>query len=149
MDGDPVTGEPSEEPKSFSEIFADVFPYYLAMGMSYDEFWRGSPSLVRDYRKAHEIKLQREEWSRHRQGMYFMQALRVAMSGFAKDKSNPETYPQEPWPLTEKEAREQEQREARNRYNRMREKLLGEARAARKKRDEEAVKKEAGEDGGD
>lgn len=123
-------------------MFQDIFPYYLAIGMSYNEFWYGRPGLARDYRKAYDIKVHNEEWARHRQGMYVMQALRVVMSGFAKDKSNPETYPKEPWPLTEKEDQERQQREARERYYRMREKLFRES-----KQHAEEAKKEAVENG--
>ena len=77
-DGDGLIGpEPSEpqDQKSLAELFREVFPYYLAMGMTYDEFWRGDPTLVRDYRKARDIRMRQDEWARHRQGQYVFAAL--------------------------------------------------------------------------
>ena len=60
MDGDPVEGEPSEV-KTLGETFSLLCPQYMAMGMTYDEFWYGNPSMVRAYRKAWEIKQRAEE----------------------------------------------------------------------------------------
>ena len=115
MDGDDLSESEPSEPKSLGELFREVFPYYIAMGMTYDEFWYGDPTLARDYRKAQDIRLHQEEWARHRQGEYFMAALLAiapVIKPFVKDPK-PGNYPEEPWPLTEKEAREREIRKER------------------------------------
>ena len=106
MDGDAVEAEPSQ--LTLTEFFIQMFPVYMSMGMSYDEYWNGPSWLAKSYREAHEMKRKQEEWARHRQGAYFMQALRVALSGFSKDKTHPEKYPDKPWPISEKDAREHE-----------------------------------------
>lgn len=152
MDGDAVAAEPSQEakePKSLAEVFHEIFPSYLAMGMSYEEFWHGSPWLVRAYRKAHEMRIRNEEWARHRQGMYFMQALKVAMSGFSKDSGKKESYPMEPWPLTEKEAKEQEQRREEENFKQYLAQLEAESERNKKLLAEKAAKEEAVKDGGE
>ena len=137
MDGECVTDEPSEgsKPKTLYQLFRDIFPSYQAMGMSYDEFWNGPVWLAKSYRESYEMRMKNDEWARHRQGMYVLQALKVALSGFSKNKADTESYPERPWPLTEKEAKEQEKQEARDRYYRMRDKLMMEARQARQKKE--------------
>lgn len=152
MDGDSVTeGKPSEQPRpTMTEVFYRHLPYYLSIGMTADEYWNGSTSLVKSYREAHEMCMKREEWARWRQGLYVYNALLnaapVIRTNFGKGKVEPGKYPEEPWPLTEKEAEERRQRDARERYYHMREKLMAEAKQARERRAEEADTKEASED---
>lgn len=135
MDGDDLSeSEPSEQ-KSLGELFREVFPHYLAMGMTYDEFWYGDPTLVRDYRRARDIKLRQEEWARHRQGEYFMAALIAiapVIKPFVKD-AKPGNYPEEPWPLTEKEAKEREIRKERENTLRFIKQLEAESERNKKK----------------
>lgn len=148
MDGDPVEGEPSNEPVTLADIFSAVFPQYLAMGMTYDEFWYGCPSLVRDYRKAYEIKRHNEEWARWRSGAYFFCALLKAapvLRAFGKGDVKPGEYPAEPWPLTEKEAREREEAREKEKYERYLAKMNADSERELKRRAQMA--KEAKENG--
>lgn len=92
----------------------------MLMGMSYDEFWNGPVWLAESYRKTYEMRKRNEEFARHRQGMYFMQALTVALQGFNKDKSQVVKYPDRPWPITEEEAQEREEQNYRDYIARMR-----------------------------
>ena len=118
------------------------------MGMSYNEFWYGDPTLVRDYRKAWEIRQHNEEWARWRNGMYFYDALlkvSPVLRPFAKGKVEPGKYPERPYPLTEKEAKEQErQREEENFKEYLR---RMEAESERNLKLREQAKKEAVENG--
>ncbi len=120
MDGDDLEESEPSEPKSLAEIFSDAFPYYLAMGMSYDEFWRGNPSLVRDYRKAYDIKRHERNNDMWMLGRYFFMALHSSalLVGFPEKNYKPPKdggYLDRPLPITEKEAEEQErQREQEN-----------------------------------
>ena len=148
MDGDAVEAEPSED-ISISEFFIRMFPYYMNMGMSYNEYWHGPAWLVKAYREAYETRLKNEEWARHRQGMYYLQALKVALSGFNKDKSKSEKYPEEPWPMTEKEAKEQEKRKEERNFKEFLSQLEAESERNLKKRKENAKQKEAVKDGDD
>lgn len=134
MDGDAVEAEPST---TITEFFIEMFPYYMMMGMSYKEYWHGPAWLAKSYRDAFALRRKEEEWARHRQGMYFMQALAVALQGFSKDKSHKETYPMEPWPLTQQEANEREAIKEREGY----EKALAQRKAEIARRKEmEAIK---------
>lgn len=137
MDGDPVRapspfkdiGEDDGGEKSpavsvgtYTELFRKVWPEYLAIGMSYDEFWRMDASLARDYRKAYEIRQRREEWARWRQGAYIYDALlRVApvLRAFGKGKVEAGEYPDEPYPLTNREAEERMEARRRQKMERM------------------------------
>lgn len=154
MDGDPV-GEPSQDqiPTTMTEVFLRVFPQYLAMGMSYDEFWRGPAQLAKAYREAQEMRRKEEEWARWRQGAYIYDALlRVApvmRASFGGGKVEPGRYPEEPWPLTEREARERAEAREKENYERYIAQMeLASAREL-KRRAEETAKKEVSEHGGD
>ena len=140
MDGDAIEAAPS---LTITEFFIKMFPYYMEMGMSYREYWHGPAWLVKAYREAYEMRRKNEEWARHRQGAYFMQALSVALQGFSKDKTHKEKYPESPWPITQKEAIEQEQARERAGY----EQALAQRRLAAQRRAEELKQKEAGMDG--
>ena len=103
MDG----GEGSPKtPVSSRELFAKVFPSYLALGMTYNEFYREDHELVIAYRKASEIKREKENADMWLQGLYVYQAVsRVAplIIPFAKHPKA-EPYLTKPIPLTEKDA---------------------------------------------
>lgn len=145
MDGDPVAGEPSDAPQTLTDAFIAMCPFYLEMGMSYNDYWHRNTSVHKAYRDAYELRKRNNEWARHRQGEYVLQALAVALQCFSKDKSQNVKYPTKPWPLTERDAREREEREAKARYMNMREKLLAESKQAQAKKQE--GQKEAVEDG--
>lgn len=148
MDGDLVTPGPSptDEDLSLAGLFETLCPHYMAMGMTYWQFWNCPTRMHKAVRKAYEIRNRNEEWSRWRQGAYFMRALAVAMAGFSKNKTN-DKYPDEPWPLTQREKGERDAARDRANY----EKALAERRAASdaalKRRAEAAKQKEAAGDG--
>ena len=148
MDGDSVEDEPSE-PLSLAEVFYETFPYYLAMGMSYDEYWRDNPSLVRAYRKAWEIKQRNDEYDRWRRGMYAYDALiRVSpiLRAFGDKNAKPIDYPDMPYPLTEKEAEEREKQRELENTKAFIARLEAESERELKRR-EEAKKQEVNDDG--
>lgn len=105
------------------------------MGMSYDEYWKGGPWLANAYREAFNMRDRREEWARWRQGLYFYDALTNALvAAFDKNNTQNAHYPNEPYPMSEKEALEREERDARARFFRMRDKLMAEAERESRKR---------------
>ena len=110
MDGDDLS---EAEPPTLAEMFTEVFPYYLSMGMTYEEFWYGPPSLVRAYRKAYDMERHRRNEEMWMQGRYIFEALRCAplLVGFPEKGYKPPSgagYPEMPYPLSEKEAQERE-----------------------------------------
>lgn len=97
------------QPQTFTDIFEDVFPYYLSIGMTYDQFWYDEPRLVRSYRKADELKRRRMNEELWLAGMYTADALSATVGNmFSKKKQK---YPSEPRPITEIELRERKERE--------------------------------------
>lgn len=158
MDGDPVTGKPLEDDdkpaaprKTYTELFMQIFPEYLAMGMTYDEFWHGEAWLVSAYRKAHKERMRVAEWERWRQGAYIYDALlRVApiMRAFGKGKVEPGEYPDEPYPLSAKEARERQERQDQDKYERYIAKMKAASDRELQRRALLAAEKEDDEDGG-
>lgn len=95
---------------TFTEIFEGVFPYYLAIGMTYEQFWVDDPALVRAYRKAEIIrrrKMNEELWLN---GIYTAEALASTVGNmFSKGQKHP--YPAEPKPITKDEIEERRERE--------------------------------------
>jgi hypothetical protein len=121
------------------------------MGMSYEEYWQGPAWLARAYREAFEIKRKQEEWARWRQGAYVFNAIMCAapiIKPFVKD-AKPGNYPDEPWPITEAEAREQEERREKENYERYLAKMNADSERELKRRREAAKKQEVNGNGDD
>lgn len=151
MDGDDVESEPSDtaddgKPATYTGLFLKIFPSYLAMGMSWEEFWHGPSFLPQAYRKAQETKLRQEEWSRWRQGAYVYHALLdaapVMRASFSKQKVEPGKYPEEPWPITEKEAQMREEQRLKEEYRR---ELARLKEVSKRNTEQEGAKKDAGD----
>ena len=94
-------GSDTDTPDSCREIFDKAFPQYLALGMTYDEFYRQDHTLVIAYRKAHELKRKEENENFWLMGAYVYQAIcRVSplLAPFAKSPKA-EDYLKEPFPI--------------------------------------------------
>lgn len=81
--------------------------------MSPDEYWHGSPELVKAYREAFKIRKEERNWEMWLQGWYIYQALLAALSHL--DKKSKQEYLKEPielFPPTEKGLEERRQEEA-------------------------------------
>lgn len=109
--------------QSYGEIFEQLCPYYMSIGMSYDEFWNEDVSRVKTYRKAYELCEKRRNQELWLQGMYFYEALCDASALFRfsmkKGTIRPEPYVKEPYPITAAEVRAREEREARKKEERL------------------------------
>lgn len=91
---------------TYTERFYEQFPYYLAIGMTPEQYWDGDPSLAKYYRKADEIKLERANQKLWLQGMYIYEAICDAspiLQAFAKRGTKPHPYAEKPYALTEKQ----------------------------------------------
>ena len=95
---------PSSEQRTFSEVFRDVFPWYMAIGMSYDEFWHQDPYLAVYHREAHELKRDEENQKLWLNGLYTFTAISTALSNIHFDgkKHKVNNYLQEPIPIRPK-----------------------------------------------
>ena len=88
---------------TYTEIFNEAFPAYLAIGMTYDQYWRGEPELVEYYRKAHKFQLEEQNFMAYMQGIYVRDAIAefVEFYGFTKNPKPLNKYPKKPYPITE------------------------------------------------
>ena len=111
-------GEITSPQKTFTEYFEEMFPAYLAMGMTWTQFWIDEPKLAVAYRKADMIRKRRKNEELWLQGVYVAEALHATVGNmFSKGRNN--KYPDEPFPLTADEQQERREREERNRMERM------------------------------
>ncbi len=116
---------------SYTEQFYEIFPYYLSIGMTYDQYWNDDCTLVKYYREAHEVQQQRENQRLWMQGAYFYDALCAVspvLHAFAKPGTKPSPYLKEPYPLTKDESEDKEK--IKQKADRQRAKVMFEAWAA-------------------
>ena len=104
-------GEPNGSPPfvTYTEQFYEVFPYYLSIGMTYEQFWEGDPSLTKYYRKADEMRTEKMNMEKWLQGMYIYEALcdvSPVLNAFAKKGTKPHPYVDKPYPITNKQRAE-------------------------------------------
>ena len=74
---------------------------YMAMGMSYDEFWNGTADSARAYRAAYKIKQDEQKTFAWMQGAYVYEAIGAwapILRAFSKAR-RPAKYPKEPYDL--------------------------------------------------
>ena len=131
--------------QSYNDIFTQLCPYYMSIGMSYDEFWNGDVSMVKAYRKANELRDKRRNFELWLQGNYFYEALCDASPLFRfsmkKGVVKPEPYVKEPYPITAAEVREREERELRKKEERLKAEFALFAERIRSKMSQEALPK--------
>ena len=116
---DPSERKAEEDDRSFSDIFHELFPHYLAMGMTWEQYWEQDSSLVRDYRKAFKIRLENERnhWMKIHDnaawlnGIYLRHALNstyLMVNGFVPNGASAMDYPEKPLMEQEEERQKKE-----------------------------------------
>ena len=107
----------------YGEIFEQLCPYYLSIGMTYEQFWYGDVSMAKAYREADELRERKRNFELWLQGSYIYEALCDASPLFRftmkKGSVKPEPYVKEPYPITVAEVRERKEREARQKEERI------------------------------
>lgn len=85
--------------------FEEVCPYFISIGMTYEQFWYDDVSIAKCYLKAFELKEEREalknKWARWEQGLYIYEALcnvSPILRAFSK-ATKPLQYPSKPYGL--------------------------------------------------
>ena len=124
-------------------VFQDACPHYLAMGMTYEQFWDGDTSAHKAYLKAKKIRLSEQNQMAWLQGMYFYEAL-LDVTPYLKafSKSKPKPYVEEPYDLFEAERKARAEREQRERYERIKANVAAFAKRYQEKRQKESEKQE-------
>ncbi len=137
MEGDLVTGSPSDEGSrvntgsapllSYSEVFVRQFPFYLALGMTYDQFWNEDSTLVKAYREAYEMRREERNHDLWLQGLYIYNALCSAapLFRFSTHPQKAHPYVEAPFALTKKESENREKQKEKQQFEKMRAKMMG------------------------
>lgn len=105
--GDRLTGEKSDGQtvsKSYGEIFDELFPHYLLMGMTPEQYWDGESGLKKAYRKAYALRIENEQRIADRNnwfmGQYMIRVLQcvpLLVAGFnVKHTTQLPDYPDKP-----------------------------------------------------
>jgi hypothetical protein len=119
------------------------------MGMTSDEYWNQDASLVRAYRKAHEIRREEKNFELWLQGRYIYDAIAmlapILRTSLSKKPVKAEKYMERPYPLTEQAAVRAEQNKQKARMLAALERFKQEAETNRLKR--LRLEKEAGKNG--
>lgn len=105
---------------SYREKFEELFPYYLSLGMTEEQYWDRDCRLVIAYRKAAELRTSRKNQEMWLQGAYIYEALtRVSplLHAFAKKGTKPAPYLAEPFAITEKQAEYQREEKDKKTYD--------------------------------
>ena len=93
------------------ELFERDCPYYLSIGMTYDEYWNGDPTMVGAFYRAEQIRQERVDAESWVLGAYFKKAIESSIGNAFLQKGNePIEYPSEPWATTERKKREPPQK---------------------------------------
>ena len=95
---------------TYTEQFYEVFPYYLSIGMTYEQFWDGDPHLAKYYRQADEMRIERKNQELWLQGLYVYEALcdvAPILQAMAKKGTKARPYPEQPYSITEKQRRKE------------------------------------------
>lgn len=86
--------------KTYADLFEEAFPYYLAIGMTYEQYWEQDSELVKYYRKAQEIKRDEANWAAWLQGLYVYEAIAdisPILHAFAKKGTRAREYSKKPY----------------------------------------------------
>ena len=101
---------------TYTDKFYECFPYYLAIGMTPEQYWDGDCTLPKYYRKAEELRNEKRNQELWLQGMYVYEAIcdvAPILHAFAKKGTKPTPYSSKPYPLTNEQAERDEEEKQR------------------------------------
>ena len=96
---------------SYTEQFEEQCPYYLSIGMTYEQYWDGDCWLTKYYREAYKLRVRRDNEQAWLIGRYVYDALCAVsplLHAFAKNGTQAHHYLEKPYPSSMEEARERE-----------------------------------------
>jgi hypothetical protein len=95
----------------------------MSIGMTYDEFWNQSVSMVRAYREADDLRRRKENEVLWMQGVYIREALMSTVCNMF-NKGTKFEYPKDPYPVTSKQVEEKQERERKRMEERIKADML-------------------------
>ena len=140
-----VGGKNAALPLSLMNVFEKACPQYLAIGMSYEQYWDGDVLAHKAFREAHKLMIAEKNQMLWLQGAYIYEAL-LDVTPYLKafSKGRPKPYVKEPFDLFKEQREAREEREARQRYERIKAGVAAFAKAQKERREKES--KERGVD---
>ena len=105
-------------PYPYGDIFDEALPEYMAIGMSYEEFWDGEFGTKRAFRKAYRIRIEAEQriadtnnWYMGQYILNVLQASPLLVAGLnVKNTANLPKYPDKPYYDTFEERKKEEKK---------------------------------------
>lgn len=99
-------------------MFKALCPVYMAMGMTYDEYWRGPNDMPRMVKHAYDLKRKDQNYWLWLEGLYVYKAI-GSFAPFLKafSTSQPEAYLDRPIAISEAEIKEEEHQKMIKRAN--------------------------------
>ncbi|MFV0395139.1 MAG: hypothetical protein ACK5LC_12230 [Coprobacillaceae bacterium] len=99
--------------KTYTEIFKEVFPYYISIGMTYDQFWDDDVELVIYYREAERFRSNRHNTESWLQGMYIYDAVgTIIYNAFGRKRGQQAaSYVDKPYSIHQKDIEEEKQQQ--------------------------------------
>lgn len=92
-----------------AEVFERDCPYYLSIGMTYEQYWYGDVWMVRAFHKADKLRQERENTNAWLLGAYVGRAIESTIgNAFRKKGAKPAEYPKQPIELFKKEKTEEQ-----------------------------------------
>ena len=101
---------------TYTERFYEMFPYYLSIGMTPEQYWEGDCTLTKYYRQAEELRNEKRNQELWLQGMYIYEAVcdvSPILHAFAKKGAKPHPYPSKPYAISEKQIRQEREEKER------------------------------------
>ncbi|MBE6890028.1 MAG: hypothetical protein E7485_08460 [Ruminococcaceae bacterium] len=100
------------------ELFEKACPFYMSIGMSYEEFWEGNVALPIFYLKAHRMKAEQEheqlDYAAWLNGVYTKRAYEVVLANaFSKQGTPMQTYYDKPMSQLKKEHKKSDEEKER------------------------------------
>lgn len=90
------------------------FPYYLALGMTYEQYWRSDPYLTVYYQKAKKMKFDYDNQMAWINGMYIYDAVSAIVfnTWCRKEEEQCKNYTDKPYEFDEAKQEEELKKEA-------------------------------------
>ena len=102
----------------YGDMFDRLLPEYMAMGMTYEQYWDGEYGMKRAFRKAFRIRMENEQKIADRNSWYMGQYIMAAIQAvplivpginMKKGASLPD-YPDKPFLMKQEELKQEEAR---------------------------------------
>lgn len=109
-----------------TDQFKKCCPFFISIGMTYEQFWYDDPTIANDYLEAFKLKEKREaekhRWMTWEQGLYVYEAIcdvAPILRAFSKS-TKPLPYPKKPYGYDnnpyEEDEKQKELKEELNKY---------------------------------